>query len=294
MRNITVTNCTISTCCNGFKFGTRTHSGCENIVFSNSTIHNTTESDLNTRVISGICLEMVDGGWLEGVVITGIRMQQTRTPIFLRLGARTPPRASAKTYMRGVMISDVYATGAVLTNSITGLAGMPVEDVTLSNIHVETEEPGMREWTQREIPEVPRDYPEARMFGRLPAYGMYVRHARGVRMHNVVFESSATEQRPAVVCDDVKCLEISGLRVPLHGNWSPVIDLRQTRDAWIRDGRAPKEVPSLVSVTGGDSAEILVSGCDLRGAKQPVLIAADAQTESVTLSNNIASMNVPR
>jgi|ERR1039458_3287517 hypothetical protein len=98
----------------------------------------------------------------------------------------------------------------------------------------------------------------------------------------------------AVVCDDVKCLEISELRVPLNGNWSPVIDLRQTREAWTRDGRAPNEVPSLVSVTGGDSAKILVSGCDLRGAKQPVLIAADAQTESVTLSNNIGNMNVPR
>src|ERR1035438_6546813 len=32
MRNVTVTNCTITTCCNGFKFGTGTRGGCENIV----------------------------------------------------------------------------------------------------------------------------------------------------------------------------------------------------------------------------------------------------------------------
>ncbi|MDW5267435.1 MULTISPECIES: glycoside hydrolase family 28 protein [Acidobacteriaceae] len=292
MRNVTVTNCTLTTCCNGFKFGTATKGGCENIVFSNSTIHNTAESKLGERVISGICLEMVDGGWLENVVITGICMQRTRTPIFLRLGARTPPRDGGKSYMRGVMISDVYATEAVLTNSITGLPGMPVEDVTLSNIHVETQEPGKREWTQREIPEVPRAYPEARMFGRLPAYGMYVRHARGIRMHNVVFESATTEQRPAVVCDDVTSLEIAGLRVPMQGNVSPVIDLRQTKDAWIRDGRAPKDAPSLVSVAGADSVEILVSGCDLLRAKQAVTIAADASQASVTLANNILSKNV--
>ncbi len=46
MRNVTVTNCTLTSCCNGFKFGTRTYSGCENITFSNSTIHNSAESQL--------------------------------------------------------------------------------------------------------------------------------------------------------------------------------------------------------------------------------------------------------
>ena len=295
MRNVVVTNCTLTSCCNGFKFGTRTYSGCENIVFSNSTIHTSAESNLNARVIAGICLEMVDAGWLEGVVITGICMQRTRTPIFLRLGARTPPKttvpASGKSYMRGIMISDVYATESVLTSSITGVPGMPVEDVTLSNVRIETQEPGKLDWTQRAIPEVPRDYPEARMFGRLPAYGMYVRHALGIRMKEVAFKSAAVEQRPAVVCDDVTSLEIAGLRVPRQGNASPVVDLRQTKDAWIRDGNAPADAPSLVSVAGSESANILLSGCDLRGATQPVAMAAELPLSTVTLANNILREN---
>ncbi len=232
-------------------------------------------------------MEMVDGGWLENVVITGIAMQRTRTPIFLRLGARNAPRPGTRSYMRGVMISDIYATEAVLTNSITGIPGMPVEDVTLSNIDLETVEPGKREWTERPIPEKPRDYPEARMLGRLPAYGMYVRHAIGVRMQSVTFRSLATEQRPAIVCDDVTSLEIAGLRVPSLGNASPVIDLRHTRDAWIRDSRAPLNAASLVHVTGEDSAEILVTGCDLRKATQPVTTGENAAPSSVTLANNI-------
>ncbi len=293
MRNVVVTNCTLTSCCNGFKFGTRTYSGCENIVFSNSTIHNTAESDLNARVIAGICLEMVDGGWLEGVVITGICMQRTRTPIFLRLGARTPPKGGGKSYMRGVMISDVYATESVLTSSITGIPGMPVEDVTLSNVRVETQEPGKLEWAQREIPEVPRDYPEARMFGRLPAYGMYVRHALGIRMNNVVFRSLPTEQRPAVVCDDVTVLEIAALRVAPQGNGSSVVDLRRTKNAWIRDGGAPADAPSLVNVAGVESADILLSGCDLRRAKQPVTFTAGAPASCVVLANNIHREGTP-
>ena len=129
------------------------------------------------------------------------------------------------------------------------------------------------------------------MFGRLPAYGMYVRHARGIRMRDVVFQSLAAEERPAVVCDGVSSLEIAGLRVPLQGNGSPVVDLRQAKDVWIRDGRAPKGSPSLVAVSGADSAEILVSGCDLLGANQPVTLAADAGPNSVTLASNTLSKN---
>ena len=287
MRNVTVTNCTLSSCCNGFKFGTRTYSGCENIVFSNCTIHNTAESTLKERVIAGIALEVVDGGWLENVVITGIAMQRTRTPIFLRLGARTPARPGIHDHMRGVMISDMYATKAVLTNSITGIPGMPIEDVTLSNMDLESVEPGKREWTERAIPEKPKDYPEARMLGRLPAYGMYVRHAIGVRMHSINLRALATEQRPAVVCDDVTSLEIVGLRVPLQRNVSPVIDLRDTQDAWVRDSRAPLDAPSLVHVSGENSAQIVISSCDLQRATQPATTGGNATPASVKLANNI-------
>jgi hypothetical protein len=291
MRNVTVTNCTLTTCCNAFKFGTATKSGYENIVFSNSTIHNPADSDLNTRVIAGIAIEMVDGGWVDGVVITGIRMQRTRTPIFIRLGARKAPLPGIQSYLRGVMISDIHATEAVLTNSITGLPGMEVEDVTLSNIHIETQEPGLREWTDRSIPEIPEAYPEARMFGTLPAYGMYVRHARGIRMRDVVFASSATEQRPAVVCDDVASLEISGLRVPLQGNESSVIELCQTRDAWIRDGRAGSNTSSFVHVAGADSARILVSSCDLLEAQEPITLGPEVVPTNINLANNITREN---
>ncbi|HWB97255.1 MAG TPA: glycoside hydrolase family 28 protein, partial [Bryobacteraceae bacterium] len=86
-RNITITNCVLTCCCNGLKFGTATRGGFENITFSNCVIANE-DVALNARVISGIALEMVDGGHLEGVVISNVRMQRVRTPIFLRRGIR--------------------------------------------------------------------------------------------------------------------------------------------------------------------------------------------------------------
>ena len=49
----------MSTLCNGFKLGTESTGGFDNIVFSNSVIHDT--------LINGIALEMVDGGSLGRV-----------------------------------------------------------------------------------------------------------------------------------------------------------------------------------------------------------------------------------
>ncbi len=88
-RNVTITNCVLTTTCNGFKMGTATHGVFENIVFSNSVLQNPDTSQINERIIGGICIEMVDGGSVEGVVVTGIRMQNVRTPLFIRLGTRT-------------------------------------------------------------------------------------------------------------------------------------------------------------------------------------------------------------
>ena len=118
-RNITITNCVLTCCCNGLKFGTATLGGYENITFTNSVIHND-DVPLNARVIGGIAIEMVDGGWVDGVVISNVSMQRVRTPIFVRLGAR---RTSGEqdAFLRGVMIDNVHATGAILTSSITGI-----------------------------------------------------------------------------------------------------------------------------------------------------------------------------
>ncbi len=283
-RNITVTNCILSGCCNGFKFGTSSHGGYENIVFNNSVIFND-DVDLAERIIAGIAIEIVDGGWAEGVIISNIRMQRTRTPIFLRLGNRTPNADGKAGRLKGVLLSDIHATGAILTSSIVGIPGFDVEDVTLSNIRISTDEEGKREWVSRPIPEEAGKYPEARMFGRLPAYGFYCRHARGIRMRDVVLDASAKEERPAIYCDDVKDIEIVGLRVPARNTGSPVIEMQDTTNAWIRNGRAPADAPAYVSLKGSRTAEILLSENDLRGASTPLHLDAGVNRQSATVAN---------
>lgn len=285
-KNIVITNCVLSSCCNGLKFGTMTKGGFENITFSNSVIFNDNVR-LSERVIAGIALEMVDGGWIEGVNITGIRMQRVRTPIFIRRGNRTPRPDGTPGTLKGVMIDGVHATGAILTSSITGLPGFPIEDVTLSNIRIDSEEGGKEQWATLNVPEQGEKYPEARMFGRFPSFGFYCRHVHGLRMRDVVLGATTGEARPAIVCDDARQVEIAGLRSSKIAGQQPVIRLAQSRDVWIRDAQVPEGASNLVELKGNETNNVLLSGCDLRHTDKPITRSHDVPANAVTLSGNI-------
>lgn len=289
-KNITVTNCVIRGACNGFKFGTRTHCGFENITFSNSVIFNE-DVPLRERVISGICIGMVDGGYVEGLLISNIRMQRVRTPIFIRIGNRTPRQDGTVGQLRGVMIENIHATGSILTSSITGMPGFAVEDVTLSNIRIDSDEAGKSDWVSRKIPdlEVAKGYPEASMFGRLPAYGLYCRHVKGLRLHQVEIKSDPKEERPAIFCDDVMDLEIDGMRsTPITGT-QPAIKLVQTKQAFIHGCVALSGTSVFLEVQGELSEQIIAMNNNLVGAEKATNLGANVKQTEVILSSNVGA-----
>ncbi len=285
-KNIVVTNCVLSGCCNRFKFGTATHGGFENILFSNSVIFNE-DVPLNARIISGIAVEMVDGGWIEGVQISNIRMQRVRTPIFIRRANRKPRPDGTPGTLRGVTIENIYATDAILTSSVTGLPGFDVEDVTLSNIRINSIEDGKAEWVDRTIPEVPKTYPEARNFGRLPSYGIYSRHVTGLRLRNMEFRSGPNEERPAIFCDDVKNVEIDALRSQAIVGTQPVVKLVQTKQALVRGCWAPTDTNAFLEVQGDKSEGIVLMDNNLATAKQAAQSGPDVSETAIATSGNL-------
>jgi hypothetical protein len=260
-RNIVVTNCILTGCCNGFKFGTPTFGGFENITFSNSVIYSD-DVPLPSRVIAGIQLSAVDGGWVDGVVISGIQMRRVRAPICLRRGTRHTDTLTPQNGMRGIVIDGLHATDAILTSSITGLPGLHVEDVRLSDIRIATVMPGKPEWVSHPVPEVAPDYPQSRMFGWLPASGLYVRHVHGLSMRNLSFSAPVEEWRPTVVFDDVQDLRCSGLQSTSAVNGEPMLQMSDVNGAWLSDIKAPQGARALLKLKS--SKDILVSGCDLR------------------------------
>jgi len=202
VKNVSVTNCHFSTCCNAFKIGTETEGGFENITFSDSVVFNN-DVPYKERVIAGVALEIVDGGWIDGVIVKNIQMQRSRTPIFIRLGNRKRVHDNPQHGIRNVNIENVRASEALVPSSITGLPGMEVRDVALSHLQFQDAIPGRPDWVKRPIPEKETAYPESRMFGMLPASGLYVRHVRDLRLNDLTFTAPPGEARPTVIFDDV-------------------------------------------------------------------------------------------
>ena len=203
-RDVAVANCTISSDCNAFKLGTETNGGFEEIVMSNCTIYDTR--------LAGIALEIVDGGEMNGVAISNVSMRNVGAPLFLRLGDRGRPHIATGPKqpvgrLRNVTISGVRARGCGPVGcAIAGLPGHPIENLSLRDIRLEFVGGGTADQARRVPDENPAAYPEFKMFGPLPAYGLYFRHVRGLRLRDVEVACDKPDARPPIVCSDVEGL----------------------------------------------------------------------------------------
>jgi len=97
------------------------------------------------------------------------------------------------------------------------------------------------------------------MWGVLPAYGLYARHARGLTLNNVRFELAAKDMRPAVVCDDVESLEIAGLKATGDEKAESLLRLRATRGAFIHNCWPLNPLETFLRLEGSNTADITLS-----------------------------------
>jgi len=183
------------------KFGTESNGGFKNITISN----------INFVHCRGLAIETVDGGYIEDVSISNVTMRDiTTAPIFIRLGKRqrapegTPLAKIKRIIIDNVVVSDAHSEYASI---IAGLAESQIEDVRLSNIRIHYKGGGTREDALREVPENEKNYPEPSMFGTIPAYGFYIRHAKGISFDNVEVSFADDEARPAFLLENVKGIE---------------------------------------------------------------------------------------
>jgi len=283
-RNVTVTNCVLSSACNGFKIGSEGPNGFENIVFSNSVIHSKDGKREDQRVISAIDILMPDGGWIEGVTISNISIRNARVPIFIRLQNLTGrPQAKMVSTLKSVMISDVQAFGAIVTSSIMGIPGYAIEDVTLRNIRIQTNEKGEAAWAQNVVPERENGYPEAVQHGRFPSFGFYCRHVKGLQMSDIDVRSRTNDPRPMIHCEDVHDLDLRGIAGSAPSAGAEIIRLRNVQDAAIHSNYAKPEVGVFARVEGEKSQDISFFGNDLHRARQAVVVSRETPEGAVRM-----------
>ncbi len=231
-RNVAISNCVLSTRCNALKMGTESNGGFENVVITGCSIYDTR--------LAGVALEIVDGGVMDRVVVSNITMNKIGAPIFLRLGNRARPfkkdmEKPGIGIMRNITISNIEATGANATGcAISGLPEAKIENVTLGNIRLSFAGGGTKEDAGRAVPEKPEDYPEYSMFGRLPAYGLYCRHVKGLKLLNVQLQLAKSDQRHGVVLKDVEDALIDSLNAPRPADADSIVRMTDVKKVFIR------------------------------------------------------------
>lgn len=216
--NILIENNIVRTSANGIKLGTAGKGGFRNIKAINNTVYNTYRS--------AIALQSVDGGFLEDIVIDGLKSINTGNVIYLRLGERI---AGKKSTMDRISIKNVVADVPfekadagydyegpiedmprnISPIIIAGLPGQYINDVTFTNFEVSYPGGGSKFIAYvpldklDSIPEQPANYPEFSQFKEIPAWGIYVRHAKNINFSNIHLTAEKKDYRLPIIMDDV-------------------------------------------------------------------------------------------
>jgi len=249
--NIFIDSCTVRSSASGFKLGTGSAGGFKNVKVRNLTVFDTYRSAIAIESVDGGVLENIDiqnvtakntgnaifirrghrngdkVGTLKGVYIANVKAEIPLykpdqgypiegPPDHLRPGEDKMPKRPSHFHIYG----HPWLPYNLIPSSIVGIPGYPVQDITLENIDISYGGRASKEIAYlplnkiTTIPENEANYPEFSMFGELPSWGFYVRHAEGIKMKNVRVSYIEDDFRPAFVFDDVKGIEMTDVTIP--------------------------------------------------------------------------------
>jgi polygalacturonase len=211
------------------KIGTETEGDFRNITVSNCVFD----------ASRGLALESVDGANISDVAISNITMRDvSNAPIFIRLGSRMrAPEGTPIGSIKRINISNVVAYNADprYGSIISGIPGHDVEDVTLRGMRIlyrggvtldqVAKQPadlvntfffratgGVPPREPYDTPEREKEYPEPSMFGMMPAYGFFIRHAKRIELKDIDVSNMQEDGRPAFVLDSVEGVDLQNCK----------------------------------------------------------------------------------
>jgi hypothetical protein len=234
--DIEVRNCVARSSASAIKFGTVSKGGFKNIRLINNKVFDTHRS--------AITIQSVDGGEIENILVDGLEAVNTSNAIYLRTGIRW--NNGKMGYLKNITLSNIkvqvplgkadagYSYEGpiedlprnVSPSGIVGIPELPIENVTLKNVEIIYPGGGNKLYAYRgtspeeldSIPEMIDTYPEFSQFKELPAWGLFIRHAKGITLENVRLVAEAKDYRPAIVADDVQGLVIKDLKTDEPGS----------------------------------------------------------------------------
>lgn len=230
MENIHIMNCEVISRANAFKIGTETTFDIRNVLVEDCSFLMT---DVYPGTVSGIAIESADGSSVSDVTVRNVTMNRVTCPVFIRLCNRnraavvTSESANAVEFgqkkkkggsapadafdMRGevknIVIENITADNAEIPCIIAGFTQNKktkyVTNVTLKNFNIKYA-PYKEIYDKRAfIPEYSDVYPEAWRFRNLPAYAVWARHVKNLKLLDFNCSSPRSTWKQEYVMEDV-------------------------------------------------------------------------------------------
>lgn len=220
--DIAITNCNFSGRWAGIRIGLLSRANFENVVVSNCTFHDHNDS--------GLKIQMMEGAVMSNMLFSNLVMQNVPRPVFLTFNRQNasfdahgdpPPMNSVHDIIfSNILVLDT-AGGKNCGFIVTGMPGHPVENISFNNIHATFPGGGSAEDSKA----VPAEFTTENLKGRwpevgglrtaVPAFGMYIRHVKGINLQNITINTSKPDARNAIVFTDVNNVQTAGTPEPV-------------------------------------------------------------------------------
>jgi hypothetical protein len=161
---------------------------------------------------------------------------------------------------------------------ITGVPGHYITNLTLENIEIELPGGGTAENARQSVPEAIDKYPEVKTFGPLiPAYGIWARHVKGLKLINVKLKLKSNDLRPAFICEDGKDIELKDWKLPQTSGAESILRLENVQGANINKINVKASAAAFIRLEG-NSENVNLSKNKISGIKKEIETIRETKT----------------
>lgn len=294
VKNVTITNCVVSSYSSAIKLGSFGVGGFENIAISNCALYDTR--------LSGINLKMVAGGKMDRITVSNITMHNVNGSIFMKLARMDKYTPGV---FKNVIISNIIADGIGSWKSnkadaytkeeydqrigitITGQEECVMENVTLSNIHLQFAGGGNQAAADRPLKDsLPHGIPKYNNFGVTPAYGINCQYVKNIQFNNITFDYKADDVRPAMFFQQSENVTLNGIYAKVDDKAKAYVRFKNQNGAFIINSKPISGKAPFCSFE--ESAKnISIMNNDFSGIKRAFIKEAGVEAKSIKVLNNL-------
>lgn len=219
-KNVVITNNVFCTKWGGIRIGLLSRANIESVTVSNCVFRDIEDS--------GLKIQQCEGGEMRNLSFSNLVMENVPRPIFMTFASqRCCTDIPEGTYeplkrMHNMMFDNIIVDNSQLDkNSAIILTGMPdhkIEDISITNVQFivsgggTPEDAAKKDINEYTLEVLAGHWPEFRLLGTMPAYGIFARHMDGLILDNISITTVEKDHRVPVILDDVAAESVGRIR----------------------------------------------------------------------------------